>query len=84
MSGSWILFGSRFFVMRDVNRGVLGVEIDVASISELRISPFRIPVVGARIRNALSSRSPFSSQTRIIATISSGSGNRSRPGGSFS
>jgi len=50
----------------------------------LRISPLRIPVIGASTRKALSSRSPFSSQTRIISMISSGSGNLSRPGGSFS
>jgi hypothetical protein len=35
----------------------------------LRISLLRIPVVGARIRNAFGSRSPISSQTRIIFTI---------------
>jgi C-terminal processing protease CtpA/Prc len=40
------------------------------------IAPPFIPVVGARIRNAFSSRSPFSSQARIIATISSGFGQR--------
>ena len=58
MSGSWILLGSHFSSCGRIIEGLLGIE-SMSLHFRLRISPFRIPVVGARIRNAFSSRSSF-------------------------
>jgi hypothetical protein len=75
--------GFGVLILLDVYAGTTGVQVDVAPFATQDFA-LRIPVVRARIRNAFSSGSSFSSHTRIIATISSGSGDRSRPGGSFS